>query len=157
MCGSFCDNTKWGEKNRCKKNHNKKEAYAINKQTLKVNSRRIILRPVVYQNRFETFCFYSYITYKMVSCWFWNHGWPMRYQLGIILFFWVCLMLGKMLSWLTLTFHPGYLHPGTAFYQWAIISVLGILQWRLLSPSHARTLRMFYCIWLWPWLMFRKQ
>lgn len=65
----------------------KKGPYVFNKQTLKANSRKIILRPVVYQNRFETFCFYSYITYKMVSCWFWNPVWPMKYQFGIILFF----------------------------------------------------------------------
>lgn len=58
MCGSFCDNMKQGGgENRCKKNHNKRAAYAINKQTLEVNSRKIILSPVVYQNRFETFCF----------------------------------------------------------------------------------------------------
>lgn len=101
-----------------KKKKKKKGAYATDKQTSKVNSRKIILRPVIFQNKFYLFCFYSYITYKMVSCRFWNHGWP------VIKFFFLRVSNGqKDVLLIDLNISPWYCHHGTASYQWESFSI----------------------------------
>lgn len=124
------------------KESQQKGAYAINKQTLRVNSRKIILRPVVYQNRFETFCFYSYITYKMVlKEWLTNEvtAWYNSLFMCVSNAWKDVLLIDHDISPWILASQDCFLSVGNHFS-------LGSLQGRLLSSSHARTLRMFYYI-----------
>lgn len=141
--------TTWNEggKNRCKKNHNKTGAYAINKQTLKVNSRKssfntsswseqiwniLVLQLHHLQDSF-LLVFKPRLTNE-VTAWYnslflsVSNVWKDVLLIDLDISSWI------LASW-------------DCFYQWAITLVLGSLQWWLLSLSHDRTLRMFYCIW----------
>lgn len=130
------------KKNRCRKNHNKKEeAYATDKQTSKVNSRNVILRPVIYQNKFDLFWFYS----LSLTRWFLAGFEIVADQWQNSLFLSVSsaqkhvLLIDLNISHWVLPSWDCLLSVGNHFSarNSAVI---------LLSSSHARMLGMFYCI-----------